>query len=361
MKILHIINSFMRGGGAETLVLTLATALSRIEGNTVHVLSLKDPEDKEFVQFLEEQGGKCFALSENLKSFKNVQLLANFIKRGNYDIVNVHLFPSLYVAALAKILKGVNTRLVYTEHSTTNRRRGRLMFRIIDKRVYHVYDCIITISKEVELALKKHVPDARTVTINNGINISLFENAIPANIRTEMGLKPDCKLVTMVARFCFMKDYKTLIKAMSRLERDIHLLCIGDGPFLNENKEYAKAVGVDSRIHFLGLRKDVPNLLQASDVIVLSSKHEGFSISMLEAMSCKKPFIGSNVPGIGDLVRDVALLFEFQDDEELALRIKEVLTDRTLDCNVAEKCYSFAKQYDINIISQKYMKLYRSL
>lgn len=145
MKILHIINSFMRGGGAETLVLTLATALSRIEGNTVHVLSLKDPEDKEFVQFLEEQGGKCFALSENLKSFKNVQLLANFIKRGNYDIVNVHLFPSLYVAALAKILKGVNTRLVYTEHSTTNRRRGRLMFRIIDKRVYHVYDCIITI------------------------------------------------------------------------------------------------------------------------------------------------------------------------------------------------------------------------
>ena len=69
----------MRGGGAETLVLTLATALSRIEGNTVHVLSLKDPEDKEFVQFLEEQGGKCFALSENLKSFKNVQLLANFI------------------------------------------------------------------------------------------------------------------------------------------------------------------------------------------------------------------------------------------------------------------------------------------
>lgn len=56
---------------------------------------------------------------------------------------------------------------------------------------------------------------------------------------------------------------------------------------MNENKEYAKAVGVDSRIHFLGLRKDVPNLLQASDVIVLSSKHEGFSISMLEAMSCK--------------------------------------------------------------------------
>ena len=78
MKILHIINSFMRGGGAETLVLTLATALSRIEGNTVHVLSLKDPEDKEFVQFLEEQGGKCFALSENLKSIQKCSIVSKF-------------------------------------------------------------------------------------------------------------------------------------------------------------------------------------------------------------------------------------------------------------------------------------------
>ena len=59
MKILHIINSFTRGGGAEALVLTLATALSRIEDNTVHVLSLKNPEDKEFAQLLEKQGGKC--------------------------------------------------------------------------------------------------------------------------------------------------------------------------------------------------------------------------------------------------------------------------------------------------------------
>ena len=361
MKILHIINSFTRGGGAEALVLTLATALSRIEDNTVHVLSLKNPEDKELAQLLEKQGGKCFALSENLKSFRNIHLLADFIKRGNYDIVNVHLFPSLYVAALAKILKGVNARLIYTEHSTTNRRRGKLLFRIIDKRVYRTYDCIITISKEVERALKQHIPDIRTVVINNGINISSFENAVPVGIRTEMGLPPDCKLVTMVARFCFMKDYKTLIKAMSRLDCNVHLLCIGDGPLLKENKEYAQAVGVGSRIHFLGLRKDVPNLLQASDVIVLSSEHEGFSISMLEAMSCRKPFIGSNVPGIGDLVDDIALLFEFQNDEELALRINEVLANDSLYHNVAEKCYSFAKQYDINTIAQKYMRLYKSL
>ena len=64
-------------------------------------------------------------------------------------------FPSLYVAALAKMSKVVNTRLVYTEHSTTNRRRGRLMFRIIDKRVYHVYDCIITISKRGRAGTQK--------------------------------------------------------------------------------------------------------------------------------------------------------------------------------------------------------------
>lgn len=361
MKILHIINSLLRGGGAETLVFTLTIALSKIEANTVHVLSLKNPKDKEYVQLLEVQGCKCFALSDNLRSFKNVQLLADYVRNGGYDIVNVHLFPSFYVAALAKTLKGMSAHLVYTEHSTVNRRRGKLIFKIIDKKVYNVYDRIVTISKEVERALKEHVSNIRTVVINNGINVSLFENAVPANIRAEIGLNEDCRLVTMVARFCFMKDYKTLIKAIARLDSNVHLLCIGDGPFLNENKEYACAVGVNSRVHFLGLRKDVPNLLKDSDVIVLSSEHEGFSISMLEAMSCRKPFIGSDVPGIGDLVKDIALLFEYQNDEELALRISEVLTDKIIYKSVAERCYSFAKQYDINHIAQKYMDLYKSL
>lgn len=361
MKILHIINSLVRGGGAETLVFALTAALSKIETNTVHVLSLKNPKDKEYVQLLEAQGSKCFALSNNLRSFKNIRLLADFVKEGDYDIVNVHLFPSLYVAALAKTLKGMNVRLVYTEHSTTNKRRDKLIFRIIDKKIYSAYNRIVAISKEVDRALKEHVPNAHTIIINNGINISLFENAFPANIRSEIGLNQDCRLVTMVARFCFMKDYKTVIKAMTRLDCNVHLLCIGDGPFLNENREYASAVGVKSRVHFLGLRKDVPNLLQDSDVIVLSSEHEGFSISMLEAMSCRKPFIGSDVPGIGDLVKNIALLFEYKNDEELASCINEVLTDKAMYNTIAERCYSFAKQYDINHIAQKYMDLYKDL
>ena len=62
MKILHVINSLVRGGGAEALVLALATALNKIEGNVVHVLSLENPKDKEYAQLLEAQGVRCLGI-----------------------------------------------------------------------------------------------------------------------------------------------------------------------------------------------------------------------------------------------------------------------------------------------------------
>ena len=137
--------------------------------------------------------------------------------------------------------------------------------------------------------------------------------------------------------------------------RNAYYKCYGDidryfAPFIMSKKLNQKEI-----------RDILPENNKGMELVpqILANRAEDF-LAIAKAIQ-SYGFIGSNVPGIGDLVRDVALLFEFQDDEELALRIKEVLTDRTLYCNVAEKCYSFAKQYDINIISQKYMKLYRSL
>lgn len=89
MKILHVINSLVRGGGAEALVLALATALNKIEGNVVHVLSLENPKDKEYAQLLEAQGVRCFVLSHQMRSFRNIQLLSDFIQEHDYDIINV--------------------------------------------------------------------------------------------------------------------------------------------------------------------------------------------------------------------------------------------------------------------------------
>lgn len=77
----------------------------------------------------------------------------------------------------------------------------------------------------------------------------------------------------------------------------MHLLCVGTGPLLEEHRKYCEKNNLSSRVHFLGLRNDIPQILKASDVIVLSSEHEGFSLSMLEAMASGRPFIASDVPG----------------------------------------------------------------
>ena len=203
MKILHVINSLVRGGGAEALVLALATALNKIEGNVVHVLSLENPKDKEYAQLLEAQGVRCFVLSHQMRSFRNIQLLSDFIQEHDYDIINVHLFPSLYVVALTQRLKKMNVRLVYTEHSTTNRRRKKI-WRAVEKKIYDTYDCVVSISTEVERALKEHIHNIHSVVINNGINVSFFEKAVPIDICKEIGVTSDCKFVAMVARFSYI-------------------------------------------------------------------------------------------------------------------------------------------------------------
>lgn len=349
----------VRGGGAESLIFSITAELAKIEGTEVHVLSIKSPLDMEFTNILEQNRVKCFWLSKSLHNPFIIYKLHRFIKSGGYDIVNVHLFPSLYYVGLAKLIYGLKSKLVYTEHSTNNRRRGKPLFILLDRLIYKQYNKIITITKEVDLALKKQVPNANTQIVNNGVDVKRFISAKSSNL-SSLGVPVNCNIVTMVARFCFMKDYKTLIKAMAYLD-NVHLLCVGDGPLKDEHVKFAQDLSLSNRVHFLGQRKDVANILRTSDIIVLSSEHEGFSISMLEAMSCKKPFLGSDVPGIRDVVPNTAMLFKYQDDEDLANKIKTLLLDNKLYDDISEQCFLFAQKYDISVVANNYMKVYKNI
>ena len=112
----------------------------------------------------------------------------------------------------------------------------------------------------------------------------------------------------MCAAFRKQKDYMTLFRAVNYLPANVHVLCVGDGEYREEHEAYCKTHDLSSRVHFLGLRKDVARIFKASDVIVLSTYYEGFSIAMLEAMATGRPFVASAVPGIQDLVEVVEMV-----------------------------------------------------
>jgi glycosyltransferase involved in cell wall biosynthesis len=114
-------------------------------------------------------------------------------------------------------------------------------------------------------------------------------------------------------------------------------------------------------VFFLGIRTDVPQLLKGSDIVVLSSKYEGLSLSSIEGMASGKPFIAADVPGLKEIVVGAGLLFPQGDEKALVKKITELLNDEKLYNKVSVSCLERAALYDINNMVEKHITLYRSI
>lgn len=348
MKILHIINN-LEVGGAQKLLADLLPLLNK--DNTCDLLVISKLEDNQFLEGLQKQNIKIYPL--NAKRFYSIHLIwqiRNFIKQ--YDVVHVHLFPSLYLCALAHI--GLKSKLFYTEHSTNNRRRNKKIFRHIEKFIYAKYDKIISISPQTEQNLRRWLcakeSDTRFVTINNGVDIEKYRNCV--------GKRIDNKNILMISRFVSAKDQATLIKAMQFVNQDYNLLLVGDGETLTYCKELVSHLNLTERVVFLGSRSDIPELISNAYIGVQSSNWEGFGLTAVEMMAGGLPVIASDVEGLKEVVEDAGLIFKKSDEKELAEKINMLISDEELYVKLTVNCVNRAKLYDINRMAEKYMYEY---
>ena len=178
MKVLHVITS-LRTGGAEKLMVDLLPRLKQ-RGFDVSIC-LFDGIDTPFKQKLIESQIPIFELGKCCSVYnpRLILKLINLLKKHRFEIIHTHNTSPQLFTALASI--GLNVRLCTTEHNTTNRRRGSVLWKFIDKWMYSRYSSIICISKKTEKNLRDEIGDAdstKIVTINNGIDISQFRNAI---------------------------------------------------------------------------------------------------------------------------------------------------------------------------------------
>jgi glycosyltransferase involved in cell wall biosynthesis len=358
MKLLLVINSLGTGGAEKLLVETIPKYK---EKNIEVEILLLNGEEHLFYKELQD-GHSCPIHSLSKGTVYNPMLLFKiipFIKK--FDIVHVHLFPAFYWVAIAKLFTRSQTKLIFTEHNTTNRRRT-LLFKPIERYIYGKYIKIITISKEVQSSLVAHLkfPSDRFVRIENGVNLAKIEAAEKISTPFFDNPKTD-KILIQVSRFYDQKDQKTLVKALKYLPSSIKLLLVGDGKNKQDVQLITKKLSLNSRVKFLGERSDVPSLLKTADIIVLSSKFEGLSLSSIEGMAAGKPFIGSNVPGLTDIVKGAGILFPLGDEKVLAKEILALLENKEQYSVVAKKCKMRAAQYDIHLMLEKHITLYRKL
>jgi glycosyltransferase involved in cell wall biosynthesis len=361
MKILHVINN-LDTGGAEKLILETLPLFNKKGIKTD--LAVLNGYEYPFFKALKKLNC-CDIISLSNKSVYNPLLIFKIIPLlKEYDLVHVHIFPSLYWVALAKMISFSKTELIYTEHSTSNNRRKRYVFKILDKFIYSFYSKIITISPEVDLKIKAHLSfkNERFILVQNGINLDSIKNTKPiSRNRISPIFDGTFSIITQVSSFRYPKDQKTVIKSLKHLKDNVVLVLVGDGPTRKECEDLAQALGVRDRVFFLGIRMDVINILKASDVIILSSHHEGLSLSCVEGMASEKPFIASDAPGLGDIVRGAGVLFPINDELTLAKEINKLLKDKSYKDTVISHCVERAKDFSIEKTINKEINLYKSL
>lgn len=357
MKILHIISS-LEIGGAQKLVHDLALT-QKLAGYDVSVLVYYNCDstlEKEMIK----AGVNIISIKcTNSKSLLLPIKLRHVLK--DYDVAHVHLFPALYQAALASV--GIKTPLVYTEHSTYNRRRAKKYLRLLEQLVYSRYSKIISISEQTQESLFNWLKPRATSkfqTIHNGVNLEKYHNADAKNPKDIFG-KTGIPIL-MVSRFVPAKDQATLIKALKYIENpEVFVAFAGDGELIQDAKKLAEAVGVAERCFFLGSRNDIPELIKSSAIGVQSSHWEGFGLTAVEFMAAGKPVIASAVDGLRQVVEGAGILFSPGDEQQLARIINQLLSDNILYSDISAKCLNRAEKYSLESTAKQYYGAYNNI
>ena len=365
MRILQVITS-LDMGGAETLVVNLIPRLQAL-GNTVDLCVFNGTETP-LTQRLKKESPetKIFALGHGVYNPLYILKLIKIMK--NYDIIHTHnSSPQLFVA-IASLFSHIN--LVSTEHNTSNRKRNWKWYRPIESWMYGRYNHVICISKIAEEKLREYMGGEWLVessnryksitTINNGIDVNAISEAVPC--KELLGLKEKRKAILMVAGFRKQKNQDTIIRALTLLDKEKYEIWFaGIGERMEEVKQLALSLGVSERVRFLGLRTDIPNVLRAADVIVMSSHWEGLSLSNVEGMSAHKPFIASDVNGLKEVTKGYGLLFPHEDVKALAEEINRLASDEAYYNEIAERCYNRALEFDISKTVNGYNSVYETV
>ncbi|KPQ29085.1 MAG: Glycosyltransferase [Marinobacter excellens HL-55] len=304
-----------------------------------------------------------FSLGVGKRSPMAILKLRRFLKKKRREcpglIVHAHLtWPFLYVA-LATLF--MNLPLVYTEHNTHNRRRVRWL-KLLDRWLYSRYLRVLCISKGVYDALSVWVgPDLTHKLVVSPNGAKLFSLVYRPRLE---GRK--LRLVS-VGSLHPKKNFDTAIRAVAAARQSIEsYIIVGEGSERGRLESLIGELGLDDIVHLAGWAEDVSRFYQDADVQLIPSVWEGFGLVAVEGMSTGLPVIGSDVPGLNEvlsgcdsisLVRDVTSVSAWADAiVNLRLRLDSVGAQA-----LAKASRQHAERFSLDSMVKRYLKEYASL
>jgi glycosyltransferase involved in cell wall biosynthesis len=216
------------------------------------------------------------------------------------------------------------------------------------------------------------MPDNKASLIGNGIDFNaILSRAQPdarETVRREFGVEKDVTVITMVARLELYKGHLMLLNALQQLsvstDHKICALFVGIGKDRPLIEEEVNRLGLKEIVIFTGYRLDVPNLLLASDISVLTSRYEGIPRALMESMALGIPVIATNVPGSRSLISsgENGILVEHDDVARLAAEIRTLIENPGLASRIADHGkQTILRHYDEHRVNTHVEGIYQSI
>lgn len=290
-------------------------------------------------------------------------------KRKEYDIIHIQASGgvSSFISAITGcfLSKLLNKKLIVTfHHSQTEKfvNKYKILFGFVLKRT----EKLILVSYKQKNAILSFFPrfSYKIIVIPNGYVSALFYPRIMEECRKTLNLPINKKIIFNVSNLVEVKGHRYLIEAMKEImkhRKDVLCFIGGAGYLKDELETFIKKLDLEDYVTLIGWRPDeeIPIWMNACNIFVLPSSAEGNPIVMFECLGCEKPFVGTNVGGIPEIIisEDYGLLCEPANPEELAKNILLAL-DKEWD---AMKLETYSAQFTWDAISKETLNVYSKL
>lgn len=362
MKIAYCITRMDEIGGAQIHLRDIALAFQK-QGHDIFILSgsLGD-----LTHHLAAAGIKIFhvpSLKRSIHPYYDVLALFQISKllfKIKPDVVACHSSKAGLLGRLAAKICGIKS--VFTAHGWAFTEgvspRVAKLYRVLEKLAAKITTHIITVSEyDKNLALSYNIVPNRKMTV--------IYNSIPDIISVSHISLSDYQpfRLLMVARFSAPKEHGQLLRALKDcLDLDWSLDLVGAGD-TTEYINYCSQNNLSNRVHFLGERKDVPDILGKTDAFLLISRWEGLPISILEAMRAGLPVIASNVGGVSECVMDgqTGYLVGRGDIRALTSSLRRMMTDKARSKEMGKAGRElYERSFSFHQLQEKTMAVYKT-
>jgi glycosyltransferase involved in cell wall biosynthesis len=356
IRVLEVLPSLARAG-AENMAVSLACGMDR-DRFQMEVVSLYDPRPNGLEPVLADHGVTVRHLGKR-RGFDPMMWprLARVFGELHPDVVHTHSYLLRYVLPVRR------GAIVHTVHNVA-RNESDALGRVINRLAFRRGVLPVAVGTEVARSFRATYGFEAAATIPNGIDAErYFLPAARSGWRQAHGFTDDDLLIVSVARLEPQKDTLGLIRAFAQGLKDeagCHLLIAGWGSLEDAAREVAAVSGIADRIHFLGVRADVPELLSAADLFALASRWEGGPLAVMEAMAAHLPVVATTVGAVPELVEPgvTGILTEPGDAAALARALASLARDPERRRAMGEAAGARAARFTATAMIAAYAELF---